>query len=278
MKRLLVSGALAFGAAALLGWAAGRAGAADPVPPFGPLPTGPTPTVPTPAALTVAVGTPGAAAPAAATPKAPPALAAAAPAPPAPAAAGVPAQGQAVPLAPPPGAPVIVQPAPGFAPPPGCGPACCEPQCLKKVCVPERDTKKVEKRVYGEACEDFCLPKCPLCPKVHLHKHGDCDTCQGDGCQDGDCQADGTCAKCEHHVRERKYLVVKIKHEEECIPKCHVEYQVAEPKCKESHFPHRKAPCADGGCLPPSGDVSVVPVAPPPPMPPAEKMPGPKGK
>jgi hypothetical protein len=115
---------------------------------------------------------------------------------------------------------------------------------------------------------------------MHGHGHHDCQDgdCHDGDCHDGDCH-DGTCHKCEHHVRTRKYLIVKIRKEEECVNKCHVEERAEEPKCKESH--HHKASCADGSCLPPpSGEVITAPAAlPAPPAPPvAEKIQAPKGK
>ena len=124
------------------------------------------------------------------------------------------------------------------------------------MCVGEQGVKKVEKRVYGEACEDFCVPKCSLFGsllKLGGQKHDD-GACPAEGT----C-ADGSCTDCEHHVRTRKYLVVKIKHEEEIVNKCHVEYRLEEPKCKVA--------CPEGTCLPLA-----------PPMPPVEKLAPPKEK
>ncbi len=173
MKRLLGPTMIAFGAAALVGLAAGRARADGPA---APLPKGPPP-------------------------------------------AG------AVQVAPPASAPVV---APPLMSAPPVGAACCvAPACempLKKVCVGEQAVRTIDRRVYGESCEDFCVPKCSLfggLPKFG-HRHDDC----GDGC--GACPAggcDGGCASCEHHARVRKYLVVKIRHEEQSYNACHVEYQ-----------------------------------------------------
>jgi hypothetical protein len=83
---------------------------------------------------------------------------------------------------------------------------CCRDECCKQSHI-TTDTKKVAKRVYGEKCQDFCLP--------HTH-HGGCDCCV-------------SCGK----IRTRKYLVVKIREHEECVNKCVVE-----------HEPHSCAPCA----------------------------------
>lgn len=214
MKCHLISAALAFGAAALLGLAGGGARADGPL---ASLPQGLPAGAPTPAAV---------AAPDASAPATPPAAA--------------------------PGAPAAV-PAP---PPAACCPSVpCEEPCFKKVCVPSTDVRKVDKRCYGEVCEDFCVPKCSLTGglmHLHGHKHDDCGACPAE------CAA--PCASCEHHVRERKYLVVRIKKEEEVINKCHVEYQPEEPKCKHSLFGHKKA-CDEGACLPPVECAGAVPPA-----------------
>lgn len=77
-----------------------------------------------------------------------------------------------------------------------------------KVCRPTVETKDVSKRVYSSGCEDFCLPKCPLLGKLF----------GGSGC----C-ADGACHDCEK-PRMRKYLVLHVRHHEECVPKCVVDY------------------------------------------------------
>src|SRR6266571_1893427 len=98
------------------------------------------------------------------------------------------------------------------------------------VCVPTTETKKIEKRVYTDTCEQFCLPKCPLFGG--LFGGGGCDS----HCENGACH-DGSCHQCEH-PRTRKYLIVKIKHEEECVPACKVE---------------------QGCCAAPSGTIQPVP-------------------
>jgi hypothetical protein len=152
--------------------------------------------------------------------------------------------------------------APAVLPPAACcpAPACCETH-LKPVCVGEKATRQVPKRVYGEVCEDFCLPKCSLHGGFgHGHKHDDCGACCDTGCD--------TCTSCEHCVRQRKYLVVRVRNEEECYNKCHVEYQPEEAKCKKSLF-HHKQECADGACyLPAAGTVVVTPAQ----APPTEKL------
>ena len=234
MKRRLMIAALVCGAAALLALAVSQARADDPAP-FAPLPAGPGP-----AALTVggpadgAAPLPkGAAPPSAAAPGAPPA------------------------------AKVVVPPAPAHVPAEVCAPA-CEAPCLKKVCVPEQATRTVEKRVYGDVCEDFCVPKCTFGGGfggfLH-HKHDDCGACGPDGCGHGGCE-DGNCAECGKHIRVRKFLVVKIRPHEECYTKCNVAYE---------------APCAHGACEAPAGCAGAV-VAPPAPTPPVEKVPPPKEK
>jgi hypothetical protein len=224
MKRTLFCAALALGATALLGLAAGRARADQP-----------------PAAL----------------PKGPAGDAPSVAAPPAPAPAA-------------PAAPVVVAPAP--VPAACCAAPACEAACTKKVCVGEKATREKTTRVYGDTCEDFCLPKCSLTGGFKLgHHHDDCDA----GCDQG-CDAGG-CASCGNCVRTRKYLVVRIKKEEECYTKCHVEEQLEEPKCKTSLFHHKQA-CDNGACavgtyLPPA--TVPTPLAP---MPPAEKVSAPKDK
>jgi hypothetical protein len=130
-----------------------------------------------------------------------------------------------------PGAPMILS-----APPAGCCAApACEAPCLKKACIPETATRTNERRVYGEDCEDMCLPKGSLfagLPKLRGHGHQDCDACPSDGCESGHC------ASCEHCVRTRKFLVVKIKHEEETYTKCEPGYVPEEPKCRAPLFGH----------------------------------------
>lgn len=102
------------------------------------------------------------------------------------------------------------------------------------VCVPSTETKKIDKRVYTDTCEQFCLPKCPLFGG--LFGGGGCDS----HCENGACH-DGSCHQCEH-PRTRKYLVVKIKHEEQCIPACKVE--------------------PEGACAAPAGTIQPAPAKP----------------
>jgi hypothetical protein len=237
MMRRLTRAAFVLGAAALLSLAGSQARAGDPAP-FAPLPSGPAAGVPTPAALTAGTPAVDAAAPAA-QPKAAMPAAPAAPA----------------------AAPVIVAP-PAAA---GCCAPACEAPCLKKVCVPEQAVRTIDKRVYGDTCEDFCVPKCSLfggLMKFGGHKHDDC--CEG-GCSHDSCES-GSCPSCEHHVRTRKYLVVKIKHEEECYTKCNVGYEPEAPKC------------AHGACAAPGGCAETVILPPAAAMPPVEKAPLPKEK
>src|SRR5690242_17275667 len=122
MKRRLFTAALACGAAALLGLAVGRAQAGDPAP-FAQLPAGP--------------------APAATVPAEPP-----------PAAPKPDITSRSTPITPGPAAQIVLPGAPAV-----CAPA-CEAPCPKKVCVPEQATRTIERRKYGEVCEDFCVPKC----------------------------------------------------------------------------------------------------------------------
>jgi hypothetical protein len=98
----------------------------------------------------------------------------------------------------------------------GCGP---DGSC-HKVCRPITETRNVPQRCYSSGCEDFCLPKCGLLDCFRGHK-----------C----CDQEGGCAgRCEH-PRTRKYLIVKIRQKEECVPKCVVEQQVCpgQPPCLE---------------------------------------------
>ena len=75
-----------------------------------------------------------------------------------------------------------------------------DPCCDQKVCRATTEVKKTDKRVFGFACEDFCLAKCSWSSLLH---RGCCD-----------------CTCCEDNVRCRKYLVVKIRKEETCASKC----------------------------------------------------------
>ncbi len=82
-----------------------------------------------------------------------------------------------------------------------------------KACHPVTEHKKVSKRVYGDICEDFCLPKCGLFGCLSGHSH-----CDEDG---GDCAHGAKCG----HVCTRKYLTVKVREHEECVTKCVVDQQ-----------------------------------------------------
>jgi hypothetical protein len=158
--------------------------------------------------------------------------------------------GIAAPVVTAPGAPVVKAPdAPVSAPAPavviesaGCAPA-CDTTCLKKVCVPGTDIKTTTKRVYGDVCEDFCMPRCSL-PKLSLglFKHDDCGACPSG------CPEEGSCAGCEHRIYQKKFLVVHVKKCEEVVNKCHVELQPVEPSCRTPLFGHRNAEPA--ACLP----------------------------
>ena len=57
------------------------------------------------------------------------------------------------------------------------------------VCVPTTEKKTIEKRVYTDTCEQFCLPKCPLFGFFGGHGCGGCGhDCQGGGCTISLCQ------------------------------------------------------------------------------------------
>jgi hypothetical protein len=96
----------------------------------------------------------------------------------------------------------------------------CPPACCKKGCEPRVETKKHAKRVYDDTCEEFCLPKCSLAAFCNglfsgwKCNHHDCHH-HSAGC--ADCES---CTRCEHRPRTRKYLLVKIRHHEECHTKC----------------------------------------------------------
>jgi hypothetical protein len=90
------------------------------------------------------------------------------------------------------------------------------------VCVPYTQTKVVEHRCYTDVCEQFCLPRCG---GLFGHGGGDCDhgACHDGASHDGACH-DGNCNQCGHPC-VRKYLIVKIKKEEQCVPACKVEHE-----------------------------------------------------
>jgi hypothetical protein len=120
-----------------------------------------------------------------------------------------------------------------------CAPACPAP-CKK--CVPTTKTKTVTKVEYGSGCEDFCLPNCSGmmfggCGKKSCDSCNDCQT----GCNDG------TCHKCGK-VKTRKYLIMKVKKHEECVPSCEVVEDYPQSCCVQ-------APC--GGAAP-----AVMPTVP----------------
>src|SRR5262245_32152955 len=88
---------------------------------------------------------------------------------------------------------------------------CPDTQCTPKVCVPKTEVKKVDRRVYDCAHEDFCIRCCSLFGRMfNWHSCGDCPLC-------------------EDHVRTRKVLVVKIRKDERCETKCVVEQAPVAP-------------------------------------------------
>ena len=112
--------------------------------------------------------------------------------------------------------------------------------CNEGVCVPYTQTKKVEKRCYTDTCEQFCLPKCSCFGGLF---GGGCGGGCGDGaCGAGSCAADHQCG----HVRTKKYLIVKIKQEEQCVPACKFE----------------QGGCAAHGCAAPANTIQPVPARP----------------
>jgi hypothetical protein len=107
----------------------------------------------------------------------------------------------------------------------GCCNKGCSTGCCNKACRLIMESKKVDKREYSEGCEDFCLPRCSSCL---FGCKSDC----ADGC--------GTCGECGK-VRTRKYLVLKIRKEEQCVPTCIVE-QRCTPVCAPATVPCTPAP------------------------------------
>jgi hypothetical protein len=98
---------------------------------------------------------------------------------------------------------------------------CCDDcgSCRKQKCdqcCSVTETKNVSKRVYDSECKPLCMPHCTLKCVAHSLTSGwktpsDCD---GPPCCD-DCNACG-CKK----VCKQKFLIIKIKHHEECVHKC----------------------------------------------------------
>src|SRR5262249_50924345 len=116
---------------------------------------------------------------------------------------------------------------------------CCTDGCCRKVCRPTTETKQVTTRCYDDTCEDFCLPRCSLIGGLFHHR-----SCCGD--------SGGGCASCEHHVRTRKFLIVRERTHEECVNKCVVEH---EAPCA--------APCCPASpCVQPAPAPVIIPPAP----------------
>jgi hypothetical protein len=139
--------------------------------------------------------------------------------------------------------------------PAGCCPTghsgCCD-DGSHKVCRPTVENKDVPKRVYSSVCEHFCLPKC---------------SCLGGlfGCSDC-CAEDGACHDCEK-PRTRKYLVLHIRHHEECVPKCVVENQCCPTPCCPAPFIGKPSGPGTPMPAPPAGAPKAVQ-----PMPPGQPM------
>jgi hypothetical protein len=112
------------------------------------------------------------------------------------------------------------------------------------VCRAVTETKQKEKRVYTDTCEQFCLPRCGSLFGGGLFGHGGGD-CDGGACHDGACH-DGNCNGCKGPCT-KKYLIVKIKHEEECVTRCVVDHA----GCAAPH-----------GCAAPAGNVQPIPAKP----------------
>jgi len=93
------------------------------------------------------------------------------------------------------------------------------------VCHPATETRKVEKRCYTDTCEQFCLPRCSCFGGLF---GGGCGSCGGSGEGCGQCEANHQCG----HVCVKKYLIVKIKHEDQCVPVCKVDHEACgAPAC-----------------------------------------------
>jgi hypothetical protein len=129
---------------------------------------------------------------------------------------------------------------------PACGPACappCGPACHgKTVCCPIEETKTVNHRCYTDCKEDFCLP-CS-CLGMLMHR---CD-----------------CSK----VRKRKYLILKIHKEEQCVKKCIPVLQ--EPYCGDhcgggchGEVIHDHLPAAGHPVMPPGTSYVIPPTGAP---------------
>jgi hypothetical protein len=115
-----------------------------------------------------------------------------------------------------------------------CGPGGCGHDhgcCREGVCVPIMKTKQVEKRCYTDTCEQFCLPRCGGLFGGHC---GGCDHggCDHGACDHVACDKQEACHQCGH-VCVKKYLIVKIKQQEECVPACKVEHQACAAPCGE---------------------------------------------
>ena len=115
-----------------------------------------------------------------------------------------------------------------------CGPGGCGHDhgcCREGVCVPIMKTKKVEKRCYTDTCEQFCLPRCGGLFGGHC---GGCDhgACEHGACDHVACDKQEACHQCGH-VCVKKYLIVKVKEQEECVPACKFEKQACAAPCGE---------------------------------------------
>ncbi len=93
----------------------------------------------------------------------------------------------------------------GCCPAGGCSVACCPIGCCSKTCHAVVEPKTVTTKVYGEACEEFCLPK------ISCFKHcfEQCEPC-------------GTGPECGK-VHTKRCLVIKVRRTEECETKCVVD-------------------------------------------------------
>jgi len=80
-------------------------------------------------------------------------------------------------------------------------------------CQPFVETRDINRRKYTDVCYKVCYPSCK---GMWFGKKCGCDGCDG-GC-DGGC-ADGTCHQCSK-VYTKKYLVLHIRKEQECVNYC----------------------------------------------------------
>ena len=113
-------------------------------------------------------------------------------------------------------------------------------ECMKKVCVPKTEVKKVAHRCYNDVCEDFCVGRIGDIFGSFFRGWSNKNPCLSCGCEASCKEECDSCGKCEKKPRTRKHLLVKIKREEVTVTKCEPAYECA-PVCEPVCEP---APCA----------------------------------